>query len=64
MNHKKTGERNAETSVTSHYTEDSASALNTAFLAGPAKFQQQLTHLSDQQYVRLLTLLDEYSAPL
>jgi len=27
-------------------------------------FEQQLVQLSDQQYVRLLTLLDEYPAPL
>jgi len=64
MTHKKTGGVNAEKSVTSHYSEDSALGLNTAFLAGPAEFQQQLTHLSDQQYVSLLTLLDEYFAPL
>ena len=64
MTHKTTGGANAETSVTSHYSEDSALGLNTAFLAGPGEFQQQLTHLSDQHYVNLLTLLDEYSAPL
>lgn len=64
MTHNKTGGVNAETSVTSHFSKDSALALNTAFLSGPAEFQQQLTHLSDQQYVSLLTLLDEYSAPL
>jgi len=64
MTHKKTGGVNTETSVTCHYSEDSASVINASFLAGPAEFQQQLTHLSDQQYVRLLTLLDEYSAPL
>ena len=64
MTHKKTEGVNAETSVTSNFSEDSALALNTAFLDAPAEFQQQLTHLSDQQYVSLLTLLDEYSAPL
>jgi len=64
MTYKKTGGINAETSVTSHFSEDSALALNTAFLSGPAEFEQQLTHLSDQQYVSLLTHLDEYSAPL
>ena len=64
MIHKKAGGMNAVRSVTSQYNEESASALNTAFLAGPANFQQQLTHLSDQQYVSLLTLLDEYFAPL
>ena len=64
MIHNKTGGINAVRSVTSQYNEASASALNAAFLAGPADFQNQLTHLSDQQYVSLLTLLDEYSAPL
>lgn len=64
MTYKKTGGINAETSVTSHFSEDLALALNTAFLSGPAEFEQQLTHLSDQQYVSLLTHLDEYSAPL
>lgn len=58
MDHKKTGDVNGETSVTSHYTEDLGSALNTAFLAGPTEFQQQLVLLSDQQYVSLLTLLE------
>tara|TARA_B100000809_G_scaffold166063_1_gene163309 strand:- start:722 stop:916 length:195 start_codon:yes stop_codon:yes gene_type:complete len=64
MIHTKNGGIDAEISVTPHHAENSALALNTAFLAGPAKFQQQLAHLSDQQYVSLLTLLDEYSAPL
>jgi len=64
MTYKKTGGINAETSVTSHFSEDPALLLNAAFLSGPAKFQQQLTHLSDQQYVSLLTLIDEYSAPV
>jgi|TARA_B110000093_G_scaffold174362_1_gene207529 hypothetical protein len=39
-----------------------ALALSEAFDAGQDKFEQQLVQLSDQQYVSLLTLLDECSA--
>ena len=41
-----------------------ALALSEAFDAGQDTFEQQLVQLSDQQYVSLLTLLDEYSATL
>ena len=43
---------------------DQAVALGEAFDAGVGMFEQQLVQLSDQQYVSLLTLLDEYSASL
>ena len=39
---------------------DLASALNSAFDLGLDNFKHQLSALSDQQYVHLLTLLDEY----
>jgi|TARA_B110000444_G_scaffold259215_1_gene302264 hypothetical protein len=39
-------------------------ALNEAFEAGTEAFTNQLALLSDQQYVHLLTLLDEYTSPL
>ena len=41
-----------------------AAALNEAFEVGTEAFTNQLALLSDQQYVQLLTLLDEYSSPL
>jgi hypothetical protein len=41
-----------------------AAALNEAFEVGTEAFTNQLELLSDQQYVQLLTLLDEYSSPL
>ena len=53
-----------ESPVHSAQPNDQAVALGEAFDAGVGVFEQQLVQLSDQQYVRLLTLLDEYSAPL
>ena len=41
-----------------------AAALNEVFEVGTEAFTNQLELLSDQQYVQLLTLLDEYSSPL
>jgi|TARA_B110000967_G_C18485992_1_gene364456 hypothetical protein len=53
-----------EMSSHSDQANDIAHALTESFDAGPDAFEQQLNQLSDLQYVRLLTLLDEYSAPL
>ena len=53
-----------ESPVHSAQPKDQAVALGEAFDAGVGVFEQQLVQLSDQQYVRLLTLLDEYPAPL
>ncbi|MBT3620093.1 MAG: hypothetical protein HN523_06675 [Porticoccaceae bacterium] len=53
-----------ESPVHSAQPNDQAVALGEAFDAGVGVFEQQLVQLSDQQYVRLLTLLDEFSAPL
>jgi hypothetical protein len=41
-----------------------AAALNEVFEVGTEAFTNQLELLSDQQYVQLLTLLDEHSSPL
>ena len=49
-----------ESPVHSAQPNDQAVALGEAFDAGVGVFEQQLVQLSDQQYVRLLTLLDEY----
>jgi|GEM_PF-2348502 len=38
--------------------------LMTAFDLGIGPFKRELEKLTDQQYVKLLTLLDEYSSPL
>ena len=50
----------------SNYSEDTnlAAALGNAFELGAEAFKEQLALLSDQQYVELLTLLDEYTGPL
>jgi hypothetical protein len=53
-----------ESPVHSVQPSDQAVALGEAFDAGVGMFEQQLVQLSDQQYVSLLTLLDEYSSPL
>ena len=37
--------------------------LMTAFDSGIRPFEGELEKLTDQQYVKLLTLLDEYSSP-
>jgi len=42
----------------------SAKELNSAFLEGPGAFEKQLAKISDQQYVSLLTMLDEHSMTL
>ena len=42
----------------------SVEELNSAFLAGSGAFEKQLAKISDQQYVNLLTLLDDYPATL
>jgi len=41
-----------------------AKELNSAFLEGPRAFEKQLAKISDQQYVSLLTMLDEHSMTL
>jgi len=38
--------------------------LMTAFDLGIGPFKRELEKLTDQQYVKLLTLLDKYSSPL
>ena len=43
---------------------ESAKELNSAFLEGPRAFEKQLAKISDQQYVSLLTMLDEHSITL
>ncbi len=43
---------------------ESAKELNSAFLEGPRAFEKQLAKISDQQYVSLLTMLDEHSMTL
>jgi len=43
---------------------ESAKELNSAFLQGPRAFEKQLAKISDQQYVSLLTMLDEHSITL
>ena len=53
-----------ESPVNSAQPNDQAVALGEAFDVDVGVFKQQLLQLSDQQYVRLLTMLDEYSAPL
>ena len=45
-------------------TGELARELNSAFLGGPVVLEKQLARISDQQYVSLLTLLDEYSTTL
>ena len=54
------------TSIATNHSDNShlAAALNEAFEGGTEAFTNQLELLSDQQYVQLLTLLDEYSSPL
>ena len=53
-------------SIATNHSDNShlAAALNEAFDVGTEAFTNQLELLSDQQYVQLLTLLDEYSSPL
>ena len=53
-------------SIATNHSDNShlAAALNEAFEVGTEAFTNQLELLSDQQYVQLLTLLDEYSSPL
>ena len=46
------------------YDPNLAASLNEAFEVGTEAFTNQLALLSDQQYVQLLTLLDEYTSPL
>ena len=53
-----------ESPVHSVQSNEQPVALGEAFDAGVGVFEQQLVQLSDQQYVRLLTLLDEHSATL
>ena len=43
---------------------ESVEELNSAFLAGSGAFEKQLAKISDQQYVNLLTLLDDYPETL
>tara|TARA_B100000787_G_scaffold109610_1_gene81582 strand:+ start:669 stop:827 length:159 start_codon:yes stop_codon:yes gene_type:complete len=48
--------------ASSNEAHKSAEELSSAFLSGPGAFEKQLAEISDQQYVSLLTLLDEYSS--
>jgi hypothetical protein len=53
-------------SIATNHSDNShlAAALNEVFELGAEAFTNQLALLSDQQYVQLLTLLDEHSSPL
>ena len=62
----KTQQSTESISIATNHSDNShlAAALNEAFELGAEAFTNQLALLSDQQYVQLLTLLDEHSSPL
>ena len=62
----KSGQSQKNIGIATNHSDNShlATALNEAFEVGTEAFTNQLELLSDQQYVQLLTLLDEYSSPL
>jgi hypothetical protein len=62
----KTQQSTESISIATNHSDNShlAAALNEVFELGAEAFTNQLALLSDQQYVQLLTLLDEHSSPL
>ena len=62
----KSGQSEKNIGIATNHSDNSqlSAALNEAFEVGTEAFTNQLELLSDQQYVQLLTSLDEYSSPL
>jgi|TARA_B110000971_G_scaffold120174_1_gene122999 hypothetical protein len=62
----KSGQSEKNIGIATNHSDNSqlAAALDEAFELGAEVFVNQLASLSDQQYVQLLTLLDEHSSPL